>query len=79
MGFAQVCTALYDYAPQDEGELELKEGELVYILGKSDEPDWSKAKKKAVNDDEEEPVGLVPNNYVEEVRCISIGKDGRLT
>lgn len=79
MGFVQVCTALYDYAPQDEGELELKEGELVYILGKSEEEDWSKAKKKAVNDDEEEPVGLVPNNYVEEVRCIFIAEHNLLT
>ena len=78
MGFAQVCTALYDYAPQDEGELELKEGELVYILGKSEEVDWSKAKKKALNDDEEEPVGLIPNNYVEEVKCLVVVKHVRL-
>ncbi len=45
----------------------MQEGELVYILEKSSEDDWWKAKKKAADDDEEEPVGLIPNNYVEEV------------
>ena len=39
----------------------------MYILEKSAEDDWWKAKKKASNEDEEEPVGLIPNNYVEEV------------
>lgn len=67
MGFISVCTALYDYTPQAEGELPIKEGELVYILEKSTEDDWWKAKKRAENEDEEEPVGLIPNNYVEDV------------
>ena len=67
MVFLSICTALYNYAPQSEGELEIKEGELVYILEKSDEDDWWKAKKRATNDEDEEPTGLIPNNYVEEV------------
>ena len=67
MGFLSVCTALYAYAPQGEGELTLEEGDIVYILEKSDEDDWWRAKKRAASDEEEEPVGLVPNNYVEEV------------
>lgn len=67
MVFLSICTAVYDYAPQGEGELELKEGELVYIIEKSGEDDWWKAKKKAPDDEEDEPVGLIPNNYVEEV------------
>ena len=67
MAFLAICSALYDYTPQSEGELLLEEGELVYILEKSDEDDWWKAKKRALNDEEEEPVGLIPNNYVEEV------------
>lgn len=67
MAFLSVCTAVYDYAPQSEGELLLREGELVYILEKSEEDDWWKAKKRAPSDEEEEPVGLIPNNYVEEV------------
>lgn len=68
MGFIGVYTAIYDYQPQAQGELELHEGDLLYILEKSDEDDWWKAKKKADREDEDEPEGLVPNNYVEEVR-----------
>jgi len=60
-------TALYDYAPQGDTELPLQEGEIVYILEKSTEDDWWKAKKRAASEEEEEPVGLIPNNYVEEV------------
>lgn len=67
MGFLGVYKAVYDYQPQGEGELELREGDLLYILEKSVEDDWWKAKKKAERDDEDEPEGLVPNNYVEEV------------
>lgn len=67
MVFLSICNALYDYAPQAENELELQEGELVYIIEKSDEDDWWKAKKRAPDEGEEEPEGLIPNNYVEEV------------
>lgn len=68
MGFLGVYTAIYDYLPQAEGELELREGDLLYILEKGEEEDWWKAKKKAEREDDDEPEGLVPNNYVEEVR-----------
>ena len=71
MVFLSICTALYDYSPQGEGELAISEGDLVFILEKSTEDDWWKAKKKAANEDDEEPVGLVPNNYVEEVNISS--------
>lgn len=67
MGFVGVYSAVYDYQPQGEGELEIREGDLLYILEKSAEDDWWKAKKKAEQEDEDEPEGLVPNNYVEEV------------
>ncbi|KAL1835654.1 hypothetical protein VTJ49DRAFT_6264 [Mycothermus thermophilus] len=66
MGFVGVYKAIYDYAPQGEGELQISEGDLLYIIEKSTEDDWWKAKKKASAEDEDEPVGLVPNNYVEE-------------
>jgi Variant SH3 domain len=68
MGFVGVYTAVYDYQPQAEGELDIREGDLLYVLENSAEDDWWKVKKKADQDDEEEPIGLVPNNYLEEVR-----------
>jgi hypothetical protein len=68
MVFLSVCTALYDYAPRTDGELAIREGDLVYILEKSDEDDWWKAKKRAQSGEEEEPTGLIPSNYVEDVR-----------
>ncbi len=68
MGFLGVYKALYDYAPQSEGELAISEGNLLYVLGKDGDDGWWKAKKKASGDDEEEPEGLIPNNYVIEVR-----------
>ena len=68
MVFISVCTALYDYVPQGETELALREGDLVFVLEKSTEDDWWKAKTKARPDEEQEPTGLIPNNYVEEVR-----------
>lgn len=67
MVFISICTALYDYAPQSDNELAIQEGELVYILEKSSEDDWWKAKKRAPNEEEDEPMGLIPNNYVTEV------------
>ncbi|KAL4927875.1 cytoskeletal protein-binding protein SLA1 [Aspergillus undulatus] len=74
MGFIGVYSAIYDYQPQAHGELELREGDLLYILEKSAEDDWWKAKKKADRDDEDEPEGLVPNNYVEEAQPIHTAK-----
>ncbi|KEF63313.1 uncharacterized protein A1O9_01290 [Exophiala aquamarina CBS 119918] len=68
MGFVAICTAIYDYKPQSTGELEIDEGELLYILEKSLEDDWWKAKKKAAGDDEDEPEGLIPNNYVQDAK-----------
>lgn len=67
MGFLGVYTALYDYQPQGQGELEIREGDLLYLLEKNAEDDWWKVKKKADPEDEDEPEGLVPNNYVEQV------------
>jgi len=71
MSYLGVYKAIYDYAPQSEGELELVEGDLLFVLEKSDEDDWWKAKKKAMSDEEDEPEGLVPATYIEEVCNIS--------
>ncbi|KAM5356351.1 hypothetical protein ACJ41O_002997 [Fusarium nematophilum] len=70
MGFLGVYRAIYDYAPQAEGELAIGDGDLLYVLDKNGDDGWWKAKKKAGADDEEEPTGLVPNNYVEEAKPV---------
>ena len=74
MVFVSICTALYDYTPQSDNELAIQEGELIYVLEKSTEDDWWKAKKRAPSEDEEEPVGLIPCNYVEEVSLWSLSR-----
>jgi hypothetical protein len=69
MGFIGIYKAVYDYEPQSEGELAITEGDILYLLEKDGDDDWWKVKKKANADDEDEPVGLIPNNYIEEVRA----------
>ncbi|GAB7365918.1 hypothetical protein MBLNU230_g7246t1 [Neophaeotheca triangularis] len=66
MVFLGVYRAIYDYQPQGQEELEIRDGDLLFVLEKSTEDDWWKAKKKATTDDEDEPEGLIPNNYIEE-------------
>ena len=73
MAFLGIYKAIYDYAPQSDGELEIKESDLLFVLEKSTDDDWWKAKKKATSDDEDEPEGLIPSNYIEEVRCQTPG------
>ncbi|GAP90338.2 putative SH3 domain-containing protein [Rosellinia necatrix] len=70
MGFLGIYRAIYDYTPQSEGELSISEGDLLCVLEKSGDDDWWKAKKKASADEEDEPTGLVPNNYVEEAKPV---------
>lgn len=70
MGFLGVYRAIYDYAPQSEEELAVSEGDLLFVLERG-EDDWWKAKKKAPSEDEPEPEGLIPSNYVEEVSICS--------
>jgi len=71
MVFLQICTALYDYTPQNDTELAIKEGEVLYIVEtkneEGQEDEWWRAKKKAAAGEEEEPQGLIPNNYVQPV------------
>ncbi|KAL7930932.1 hypothetical protein V8C35DRAFT_311784 [Trichoderma chlorosporum] len=70
MGFLGIYRALYDYAPNEDAELAIKQGDLLYILEKNDDDGWWKAKKKAGTDDEDEPIGLIPNNYVEKAETV---------
>ena len=67
MGFVGVYRSIFEYAPSSEGELAISEGDLLLILEKSTEDDWWKAKKKAISGDDDEPEGLIPSTYVEEV------------
>lgn len=63
-----VYVALFAYEAQTEEELNVKPDEILYLLEKSDIDDWWKAKKRVlpVGDEEvDEPVGLVPSNYIE--------------
>ncbi|CAI6332108.1 unnamed protein product [Periconia digitata] len=74
MVFLGIYRAIYDYAPQGDNELALAEGDLLMVLEKSTEDDWWKAKKKGGDSDEDEPEGLIPNNYVEEAAPVCNAK-----
>ncbi|RDL38432.1 uncharacterized protein BP5553_02772 [Venustampulla echinocandica] len=71
MGFLGIYKAIYDYTPQGESELTIAEGDILYVLEKSGEDDWWRAKKRATGEDEDEPEGLIPNNYIQEAEPIS--------
>lgn len=70
MVFLGIYRAVYDYQAQSEEELDIKDGDLLFLLEKSGDDDWWRCKKKAASEDDEEPEGLVPNNYVEEAKPI---------
>ena len=70
MAFVGIYRALYDYQPQSSEELEIHDGDLLFVLEKSSDDDWWKCKKKAEDEDDDEPEGLVPNNYVEEAKVL---------
>lgn len=65
MSFVGVYKALYAYTPQSNEELSIDENDTLYLLEKSDVDDWWTVKKRVVGPDAEEPVGLVPSNYIE--------------
>lgn len=65
-----VYRALYEYIPQTDEELHIQTGDILYLLEKSEVDDWWKVKKRVLpegDEEVEEPVGLVPLNYIEEV------------
>lgn len=66
-----VYKALYEYTAQAEEELNIQPDDLLYLLERSDVDEWWKVKKRVlpVGDEEvHEPVGLIPSNYIEQVR-----------
>jgi hypothetical protein len=66
--YISLVKASYDYTASSEDELSIHEDQLYFLLDKSD-PDWYKIQLKSDNDDE--PSGLVPATYVEEVPPIA--------
>ncbi|SCU93755.1 LADA_0G04742g1_1 [Lachancea dasiensis] len=72
--FLGIYKAIYQYEPQSEEELALEEDDLLYLLQKSDIDDWWSVKKRVIGSDAEEPVGLVPNNYIEPAGVTSTAK-----
>jgi hypothetical protein len=69
--FIGVYTALYPYTAQSAQELTVAEGDILYLLEKSEVDDWWKVKKRVLGLETEEPTGLVPNNYIQPVSFIS--------
>lgn len=69
--FIGVYVALYSYAAQTDQELALSQGDILYLLEKSSQDDWWQVKKRVPGLETEEPVGLVPNNYIEPVSDIT--------
>lgn len=66
-----VYRAVYDYDARADEELTIRVDDLLYLLERSDIDEWWKVKKRVlpVGDEEvDEPVGLIPSNYIEEVR-----------
>ncbi|KAF8248721.1 hypothetical protein K440DRAFT_660712 [Wilcoxina mikolae CBS 423.85] len=68
--FLGVYTAKFSYTAQTDKELSFDEGDLFCILNQPADDDWWKVKKKGNSINDEEPVGLVPNNYIEEAKPI---------
>ena len=57
--------ALYDYKTQNDDELELKEGDVIYVMEKCDDG-WFVGTSQRTDD-----FGTFPGNYVEKVLGMS--------
>jgi hypothetical protein len=84
--YLAVLKASYDYDPQSEDEIPIRENQLLFLLQQVDEEcvwsfassynvddtsvSWWKVKIKGDSQEEETPVGLVPAAYVEPVRTL---------
>jgi hypothetical protein len=69
MPFIDIARAIFAYTAASADELNIEEGDILYVLEKGDD-DWWKTKKK-IDGDDDGPSGLVPRNYLEEV-CLEI-------
>jgi hypothetical protein len=70
MAFVGIYRAKYDYQPQTSEELDVRDGDLLFVLDKTSDDEWWTCKKKAEDEDDDEPEGLVPYNYVEEAEVL---------
>ncbi|CAD6924658.1 unnamed protein product [Tilletia controversa] len=75
MAYVAYCKALYDYAAQAADELTLAEDDVLYVL-ENDDAEWWKAKVRNPDapEGEEDKVGLVPANYVEEAPPLRLSR-----
>ncbi|RKP38944.1 hypothetical protein BJ085DRAFT_38086 [Dimargaris cristalligena] len=78
MPFVDICVALYKYEAQDAEELNIDEGDVLYLLDTSD-PDWHLVKPKPSADSAQSPPnpeqkGLVPATYIERVQPLNAAK-----
>lgn len=55
--------AIYAYKPQNEDELELKEGDVVYVMEKCDDG-WYVGTSGRTG-----MFGTFPGNYIQQVQC----------
>ncbi|THH12846.1 hypothetical protein EW146_g7320, partial [Bondarzewia mesenterica] len=63
--YLAVLKASYDYTPQSDDEIQVKEDQILLLIEKTDE-DWWKVKIKGDSPDDEGPAGLVPAAYIEQ-------------
>ncbi|KAG7096990.1 hypothetical protein E1B28_004385 [Marasmius oreades] len=71
--YLAVLKASYDYTPEEdaEDEVEVKEGQILFLLQRVDE-DWWKVKIKGDSQEQDTPSGLVPAAYVEQAEHTSL-------
>jgi len=65
MNCTLVARALYDYSPQTEEELQIHEGEILFVTNVSDPAWWSATSRDVTTGGLKN--GLIPSNYVEQV------------
>ncbi|KAG7449383.1 uncharacterized protein BT62DRAFT_1002954 [Guyanagaster necrorhizus] len=71
--YLAVLKAAYDYTPQSEDEIEIKEDQILFLKERVDD-DWWKVKVRGSSQDDDSPVGLVPAAYVEPADHTSVVK-----
>ncbi|KAK0206793.1 hypothetical protein DFS33DRAFT_1381887 [Desarmillaria ectypa] len=71
--YLAVLKAAYDYTPQSDDEIEIKEDQILFLKERVDD-DWWKVKVKGSSQDDDSPVGLVPAAYVEPADHTSVVK-----